>query len=204
VGEAILISGDGFAPSTEIQVSVDPLGIYSEIMSDGAGVFASDDPADRAVAVLTSTGVNPAAAETVTIGSKTYTFRASVATTANEVLIGANAAATLANLKAAVNLETGAGTLYGSNTTINAEATASVITATTLRFYAKTAGTAGNSIASTETSTTLSFTGGTFAGGAAATGVKSLEVRPTRASKLTITATDGTTTVQTNVYIWGP
>jgi hypothetical protein len=203
VGEAILITGDGFTPSAEIAVSIDPVGVYSEIMADGAGIFGSDDPADRAFAVLTTTG-NAVAAETVVIGSKTYTWRASIGATANEVLVGASAAASLANLKAAVNLEAGSGTLYGSATTINAEATASVITATTLRFYAKTAGTAGNSIASTDTMTNANFGGATFAGGAAATGVRSIEYRATSPIKLIVTATDGTNTVTTSVYVWGP
>lgn len=199
VGEAISIQGDGFAPSTEVVVSIEPLGIISEIIADGSGAFGTEDLADKAVAVLTLSG-NAVAAETVTIGSKTYTWRASVGTTANEVLIGGTAAASLLNLKAAVNLEGGA--VYGSNTTINADATALTPTATQLRFAAKVAGTSGNSIASTEVMTNGSFGGTTFSGGAAATGAKSVELHVGRPMKLTVVASDGTNSATLDVYVW--
>lgn len=84
----------------------------------------------------------PVAAQTITLGPTTYTFRAAVGATANEVLIGANASATYANLKAACNLEAGAGTLYGSATVLNPTVTAAFylptsISAGTIRFQSK-------------------------------------------------------------------
>lgn len=67
---------------------------------------------------------NPSAAETITIGNKVYTFRASVATTANEVLIGADAEASYNNLVAAITGAAGAGTTYGSATVAHTQVTA--------------------------------------------------------------------------------
>ena len=60
-----------------------------------------------------------AAADTVTVGNQTYTFvAAGQALSANEVSVGATVAATLANLKAAVNgIGTGSNTTYGVGTT---------------------------------------------------------------------------------------
>lgn len=78
---------------------------------------------DKQGATLIATA-NPSAADTVTIGATTYTFRASVSTTANEVLIGANKEATLVNLIAAINGGNGSGTLYGSDTVANASGAA--------------------------------------------------------------------------------
>jgi len=66
----------------------------------------------------------PTAAQTITLGGQVYTWRAAVGATANEVLIGVDASTSYANLFAAVNLGAGAGTLYGSSTTLNATVTA--------------------------------------------------------------------------------
>jgi hypothetical protein len=68
----------------------------------------------------------PSVGETVTVGATTYTWRASVSTTANEVKIGTDFRDSMANLAAAINAGTGSGTLYGSSTTANASCTASV------------------------------------------------------------------------------
>lgn len=122
----------------------------------------------KATATLTSDATIPTAADTVTIGAVTYTFRAAPTTVANEVKLGASAAASLTNLKAAINQTGVSGTDYGSATVIHPTVTAGTLTATTLVLTAKTVGVAGNALASTETSTHLSFAGATFAGGVAA------------------------------------
>lgn len=129
-----------------------------------------------AAALLTSTGVAPTDGATVTIGAETYTFKDTLSTgpaVAFEVLIGVSAATALDNLKSAVNASAGAGTTYGTGTTGNADVTATTNTNTTQAFAATVAGAAGNALASTETSSVLSFAGATFAGGvdAAASGV---------------------------------
>ena len=59
----------------------------------------------------------PHAADTTIVGSVTYTWRASVTTTANEVKIGTTLAGSISNLNAAINGEAGGGTTYGSLTT---------------------------------------------------------------------------------------
>lgn len=118
----------------------------------------------RAVGTLTSTGTNVSANDTVTVGGVVYTFKASVTTTANEVLIGADAAASLANLKSAINLDGTA--VYGSATVENPHVTATTLTSTTLKVEAKVAGTIGNLIASTESAATLSWGGAVLASGA--------------------------------------
>lgn len=116
---------------------------------------------------LTSTG-NPANAETVTLGSKVYTFQTVLTNVDGNVKIGATAALSLQNLFAAVNLNGGVpGTDYAAAMTVHPSIFAEALTATTIRFRAKTGGTAGNALATTETSTVLSFGAATLAGGVA-------------------------------------
>jgi flagellin len=123
-----------------------------------------------AVGTLTSTGT-AANNDTVTVGTQTYTLVTSLtaSTTANQVLIGASAAATLTNLAAAVNGGTGSGTLYGSLTAVNASAVAGTPTSTTLGFTAKLNGTAGNTVATSTVSggTDFAFGAADLAGGTA-------------------------------------
>jgi hypothetical protein len=123
-----------------------------------------------ASAVLTSDATAPSDGDQVVVGATTYTFKTALTPTANEVLIGASAAAALDNLKSAVNLTGTPGTDYAAATAINAEATATTNTDTEQTFVAKTLGTAGNSIAKSETSTHLDWdgAGAFFTGGVAA------------------------------------
>ena len=104
--------------------------------------------------------------ETVVLGATTYTFKNILTGAANEVLIGAATADSINNLKAAINAEAGAGTLYGTGTVANASASCTSVTATTNVVAALSAGTAGNSIVSTETLTNGSWGGATLSGGA--------------------------------------
>lgn len=204
-GEVISVVGEGFAAATVVTISIPELGIQSEITTDIAGFFGTDDIADHALTTLTSTGVNVTADDTVTIGAVTYTFKSAPTTGANEVKIGADAEASLANLKKAINLTGVSGTDYGSATVIHPTVTAGVATATTLKLFAKTGGTGGNSLASTEVATTLSFPGATFNSGTpgtAATGVSAMLFAPERPGTYLVKATDGTNTAQTNVQVW--
>lgn len=57
--------------------------------------------------------------ETVTTGTKTYTFQTSLTDTDGNVLIGATASDSIDNLIAAINLGAGAGTTYATSTTTN-------------------------------------------------------------------------------------
>ena len=128
-----------------------------------AGTITTNVPAVASTATVSATGL-PSAGETIDVAGQTYTFRATL-TGANDVLIGGTMAATMANLAAAVNGTAGAGTTYGTGTTANANASA-VVNGSVLNLTAKTAGTAGNSLALSSTSSVLSLV--SWAGGAAA------------------------------------
>lgn len=97
----------------------------------GSGVTAGRATINVAAAGTKSTGTltqlaNPANNETAVVGAKTYTFKTVLTGAANEVLIGADCAASIANLIAAINGAAGAGTTYGTGTTANAQAVALV------------------------------------------------------------------------------
>lgn len=119
------------------------------------------------------------AAETVTVGAKTYAFVDALSETSgaaaivNQVLYGGSVATAFANLKKAVNAEAGAGTNYSTGTTANADATVTATDATTVSVRAAAIGTPGNSVATTATTANAAFgavtlTGGTFGPGVAA------------------------------------
>lgn len=132
-------------------------------------------PVTAAVAAsgtLTSTGTNVSAADTVTIGGKTYTFIATLDNTvANQVLIGASASASLDNLKSAIQTNpSGQGSLWSYPTVKDPEVTASTKTATTLLVVAARDGADGNLIPTTETAATLSWGAATLASGVNGTG----------------------------------
>lgn len=116
-----------------------------------------------AVAVLTLSG-NAVAGETFTFHGKTYTWRASPTTVANEVKVGVDAATSIANADAAIRGLAGSGSLYGS-LTVPAITFSTVATATTLTATATTRGVLGNAYPSTETMTNGSFGAATFTGG---------------------------------------
>jgi hypothetical protein len=86
---------------------------------------------DIATGILTFTG-QPADTETVTIGSKTYTFQTVLTDVDGNVLIGANTAASVANLIAAINSGAGAGTAYATSTTANTDVDANVGSTTSI------------------------------------------------------------------------
>lgn len=115
-------------------------------------------------------GTNPVANATVTIGSTVYTFKVA-ASAAYEVTIGADKDESAANLNAAINAGAGAGTLYGTGTEEHPTVSSAEGAGTTLDITAKTAGAAGNSIATTETLADGSFGAATLAGGVDASNV---------------------------------
>jgi len=121
-----------------------------------------------AVGLLTFTG-NPANGDTVTIGSVTYTFNTALGG-ANSVLIGGSSLVTRNNLIGAITrdpllISTG----YGAATAVHPTVTA-LAAAGNVSVRAKTPGTGGNAIVTTEVSAALSFGAGTLAGGVAASG----------------------------------
>lgn len=114
---------------------------------------------------LTSDTTNVTDNDTVTLGSTVYRFKDTLAQ-AYDVKIGADAATTLANLKKAINATGTAGVEYYTGTLIHPTISAGALDATTLVVTAKTKGTGGNSLASTEASTHLAFGAATLANGA--------------------------------------
>lgn len=108
--------------------------------------------------------------ETVTIGERTYTFKTTLSSPAqkNEVLIGANVATSLDNLKIAINAAGGTeGTEYSVGTTAHPQVTATTNGNTTQVVEARLYGTDGNEIPVSETGATASWGATTLAGGVA-------------------------------------
>ena len=120
---------------------------YVQLLTSSAAVAATG--------VLTFTAIS-VAAQTVTIGERIYTWRAAVTTIANEVDLGANQAASQANLVAAINGAAGGGTLYGSQTAPHADVTAAVVGSTVV-ITARTAGIGAHSVVLTDTMSTASW-----------------------------------------------
>jgi len=140
--------------------------VSSVVITDTTGAVTRSAVPAQAFGTLTSNAISPANNDTVTIGTRVYTYKTTLTGAANEVLIGANAAAALTNLKAAINAAAGAGTTYGTGTLVHAEVTASTLTATTLLVLAIATGVVGNAIATTDTSVNLSWGSATLLGGA--------------------------------------
>ena len=138
-------------------------------ISDGAGLYYYNGIGSFATGVLTATA-NFADGETVTLGSVTYTFN-TVLGGANSILIGATAAISLENLGLATFAATGTGigTKFGTGTVANGQARAvpDVLDPLKLVATAVTAGTAGNTVVTTETAANASWGAATLAGGAA-------------------------------------
>lgn len=148
-----------------------------EIDTDGA-VTAGHIPVavagTAAVGTLTSDGTNQANNDTVTLNAKVYTFQTVLTNVDGHVLIGASASASLDNLVAAVNLGNGAGVTYAAATTLHPTMFATKASATTVTITAKTPGTAGNALTTTEAGAHTSFGGATLATGADPTAAASV------------------------------
>lgn len=131
------------------------------------GLSGTTSAGVKASGTLTASGVFTDG-ETILIGDKTYTMVDALSGAANEVLIGASAAASLDNLKSAVNGSAGEGSTYGTGTVANPNVTAETNTDTTQAFEAYRVGTYGNSIATTETCANAAFGAATLESGAEA------------------------------------
>lgn len=134
-------------------------------LNDGASGTTSAGV--KATQTLTASGVF-SNGETITIGDKVYTMVTTLSGVANEVLIGADAATSLDNLKLAINAGAGAGTVYGTGTAANPNVTATTNTDTTQVVEAYRVGTYGNAIVTTETCANAAWGAGTLASGAEA------------------------------------
>ena len=135
---------------------------------------ASNTATAAASGTLTSDNTNVSNGDTVTIGSTTYTFKTALTPASGEVLIGANADASLLNLIRAINHTGTPGTDYanlGVTAVANTQVTAaSSVTSHHFAVTAITSGVGGNAIATTETSAHLSWGASTLTGGAVSAG----------------------------------
>lgn len=119
----------------------------------------------RATGVLTSNQTNTSDNDTVKIGAITYRFKNTMAQ-AYDVKIGANAAATLANLVLAINGTGTAGTNYFAGTEAHTLVTAGEVSSHTVTITAVNIGYAANSVATTTpVGATLSWGAVTMVGG---------------------------------------
>lgn len=149
-------------------VNLDPASYPNDSKLEQKVIYALKNTAGDAVkatGVLTSSDVF-GNNETVTIGGYVYTFKTTLTGAAFEVLIGASAAASLDNLKSAINASAGAGTTYGTGTYAHPDVTATTNTDTAQTVEAKNAGTEANAIATTDTCASVAWGAATLAGGA--------------------------------------
>jgi hypothetical protein len=158
-----------------------------------------------ATGTLTLTGI-PVEDETVTIDTTVYRWRDTLALP-NDVKIGVSAAACVTNLVAAV-LATAAseGTLFGTGTVAHTTVTAADGAGDTVVVTAITAGTGGNSIATTEASTNMSWGAGTMSGGVARE-TDAIEIAADnrgqiRTYELTLVGSVSSGTISYDAYLW--
>lgn len=153
------------------------------LTSSGAMVAGS-----HAVTVFTSDGTAFADGETVTLNTTVYTFKTALTGAAYEVLIGADAAASLDNLKLAVNgTESSLGIKYGFGTLAHPTIVAYTNTDTAQTFMARVPGLTANTYPTTETCGHASFPDTTLGGG-------------TGASDPGVTTAAATVTIGDNTY----
>ena len=135
------------------------------------------DSLDFDTGTLTSDATAPGDGDTVVIGSVTYTYKTALSAgpaVAYEVLIGADAAAALDNLKSAINATAGAGTTYGTGTVAHPDVEATTNTDTTQVVVRRTGGAFPDStIPTTETSDHLAWGAATLEGAASRIGLSS-------------------------------
>ena len=118
----------------------------------------------QARAVLTLTN-QPTAGQQVTIGTISYTFGTTV-TAANDVLIGANTAESIANLVKAILADSAsAGTAFGTGTVAHPDVQAFAFYGLSMVVIAQLAGEVGNTIVTTTDITGASFSFATLNGG---------------------------------------
>lgn len=141
------LNGQNLGIGIPITMDFRPLGAPS-----GTARMTTDTLVPQARAAIgTLTFANNAANnETVTIDGIVYTFKNALAS-ANDVLVGASAAASCDNLFAAINLTSGAGTLYHAGTSLHTTVRALTSASGVLTVQAKNPGADGNLIATTET-----------------------------------------------------
>ncbi len=145
----------------------------------------------KAQGTLTFT-TQPADGDTVVIDGKTYTFQATLTNVDGHVYRGASATEARDNLVAAIMGSAGAGTLYAAattpHTTVKAAASGGNMVATALQ-----GGTAGNSLATTKTSTHIAWDAATLGTTTAGVDPTNSEVGTALAAAINASGTQGVT-----------
>lgn len=126
-------------------------------------------------------------AETITIGTKVYTFKEKPEQ-ANQVKIGSTLTISLANLKKAINASGTTDVEYGMGTVAHTQVIATASDGTTLTIYGRVVGTSLNTVATTETCAGGSWADTTLGGG-------------TGASDAGVTTTGALVTIDDKVYV---
>lgn len=168
------------------------------IPDDNTFIAAPFLPATNILTLTTNAANN----ETVTVGTKAaatpavYTFKTVLTGAAFEVFIDTNIQNSLQNLFNAINAGAGAGTKYGTGTTANLDVVASQLPAGQMQVTALIAGTAGNSIPSTETLANGSWASVTLLGGTAIPGPSNFKVQRPPPRTTLISAVQLTTRAQ--------
>lgn len=152
--QAVCAADNLFSASQMMPVDADKLSIAaSQNLKRGALLNSSGELIGAGTAAVKASGTltystNPSAADTITVGTTTLTYVASEPTS-SQILIGSDLAATLVNTVAKLPAS-----VVGS------------VSSSVLTITAATGGTAGNSIALSESSSAISASGAALSGGA--------------------------------------
>lgn len=146
-GESVIIQAD---PGSDIQAV--PLIITPERNYDKYMIYIGT----HAESIYTFSGL-PLNTETVTIDGKVYTFQTVLTNVDGNVLIGANAEATIDNLVAAITLALGGGTTYAALTVVHPTFTAVKRSASTMAAIVQIYG--ASTLATTEAATNVTVDG---------------------------------------------
>lgn len=123
----------------------------------------------KASGTITGDGENDVAdGDVLVVGEVEYTFKTTLSTSPtvpNEIKIGADADATLANVVLAINGGAGAGTNYSTGTVANPDVSASEVVAHVITLTAKVFGITGNELALTTDAAELTLSDDTLTGG---------------------------------------
>lgn len=149
---ALDADGNSIPPSSIISVAI-PIGTNTNSLAIG----------DAPAAIQGIFVGNPTDGNVTNIAGKNYQFQAALTNVDGNVLIGANLAATILNLQAAVNLGAGAGSAYAAATTANPGCTITEVSPSAVICTATTVGPTGNTLTCSGIVNWLN--GGNFSGG---------------------------------------
>jgi len=156
----LVVEDGGGNPDANSYASLDDVSSYHEMRGNDGWLSAFS----TATGLLLS-DANYADGEIVVIGTKTYTFQDTLTDVDGHIQVGLTEAASIANLAAAINGNTGVpGTDYAASNTPSTEVTA-VAAAHKLTVTAVIAGSDANSIVSTTTAANASWAFNTLTGG---------------------------------------